>query len=44
MLMRLVQLHSQAGGNWLAIDYTDFGPPFRRIPHACANTAEGSRR
>lgn len=28
MLMRLVQLHSQTGGSWLAIDYTDFGRRF----------------
>lgn len=28
MLMRLVQMHSQAGGGWFAIDYTDFGRRF----------------
>ncbi len=28
MLMRLVQLQVQAGGGWIAIDYTDFGRRF----------------
>ncbi len=28
MLMRLVQLHVQADGGWIAIDYTDFGRRF----------------